>query len=105
MSTKWTPEMLALKKKEEIQLNPELAGKTWNPQDFIGWSKAQEMNQSGPEPTFIVSQDAKPMGEGVSPMIQDMVEQHMARLQKQNPNLNNDDLEMKRKLLEQVMGK
>lgn len=97
--------MLALKKKEEVQLNPKYQTKAWNPQDFMGWSKAQEMNQSGPEPTFVVSQEAKPMGEGVSPMIQEMVEQHMAGLQKQNPNLTNDDLEMKRKILEQVMGK
>ena len=103
MSTKWTPEMLALKKKEEVQLNPELAGKTWNPQDFMGWSKAQEMNQDAQEPTFAVASEAKPMGEGVSPMVQDMVDSHMAKIQ--NQGFTNDQLEMKRKLLEQIMGK
>lgn len=56
MSTKWTPEMLALKKKEEVQLNPKYQTKAWNPSDFIGWQKQQNEGVQA-KPNFVVSPD------------------------------------------------
>lgn len=56
MSTKWTPEMLALKKKDEVQLNPKYQTKAWNPSDFMGWQKQQSEGVQA-KPNFVVSPD------------------------------------------------
>lgn len=48
--------MLALKKKEEIQLNPKYEHKAWNPQDFTGWTKKQSEGVQA-KPNFVVSPD------------------------------------------------